>query len=177
MIRRFARPYAKAMMELGGSPQQARALHEELARFEKARAGSPELVELFGNPAVDSDGKVAVAREIATRVGVSALGLRLVEVLVRHHRVNDLDAVLEAWGEMIHEALGISVAEVRTAHALDRGEEASLRSALEAKLGRTVELRLTTDASLLGGFVAQVESEVWDASVRGKLNRFREALT
>ena len=30
---------------------------------------------------------------------------------------------------------------------------------------------------LLGGFVVQIGSEIWDASVAGKINKFRESLT
>jgi len=33
-----------------------------------------------------------------------------------------------------------------------------------------------TDPKLLGGFVARIGSEVYDASVIGKINRFRETL-
>lgn len=177
MIRRFARPYAKAMMELAGSAEAAERLHGELKALEGARAGSGEIQKLFENPGVDVESKLRVARELSRRLSISDLGVRLVEVLVRHHRMNDLGAVLEAWKEMINAALGVAVAEVRTAHALNEDERSRLRESLEKKLGRKVELRVETDPELLGGFVAQVESRVWDASVLGRLNRFRQQLT
>lgn len=177
MIRRFARPYAKAMMELAGSAEAAERLHGELKALESTRAGSGEIQKLFENPGVDVESKLRVARELSRRLSISDLGVRLVEVLVRHHRMNDLGAVLEAWKEMINAALGVAVAEVRTAHALNEDERSRLRESLEKKLGRKVELRVETDPGLLGGFVAQVESRVWDASVLGRLNRFREQLT
>lgn len=177
MIRRFARPYAKAMMELAGRPEEADRLHGELVRLESARAGSGELQSLFASPAVDLESKLKVARELVRRLSISDLGLRLVEVLVRHHRMNDLGAVLDAWKEMIHTATGVAVAEVRTAHPLDAKELERLRESLEKKLGRRVEMNVETDPDLLGGFVAQVESRVWDASVLGRVNRFRKQLT
>ncbi|MGH9458019.1 MAG: ATP synthase F1 subunit delta [Thermoanaerobaculia bacterium] len=177
MIRRFARPYAKAMMDLAGDARRAKAVHGELARFEEARRGSAELRDLFENPGFETEVKIRVARDIAGRLGVSDLGMRLIDVLVRHNRINDTGAVLEAWAEMINAALGIAVAEVRTAHPLDEAEAERLREALRARLGRDVELAVSTDASLLGGFVARIESEVWDASVRGRLEKFKTALS
>jgi F0F1-type ATP synthase delta subunit len=39
-----------------------------------------------------------------------------------------------------------------------------------------VELDVKTDPQLLGGFVVQIGSEIWDASVAGKINKFRESL-
>jgi F0F1-type ATP synthase delta subunit len=35
---------------------------------------------------------------------------------------------------------------------------------------------VTPDATLLGGFVARVGSEIYDASVVGKIDKFRESL-
>ena len=85
MIRRFARPYAKAMMDIVKSPQDGRKLHDELLGFERARSSSRELAELFATPAIDAEKKVAVARAIATRIELSELSSKLVDVLVRHH--------------------------------------------------------------------------------------------
>ena len=177
MIRKFARPYAKAMMELSGTPEEAKRLHGELLSFERARASSRELQDLFRNPGVKADKKLAIVREMAKRTGASDLGVRLLEVLVTNQRINDLEAVLEGWKEAIDAALGVAVARVRTAHPLEPGESAALQAALEKRLGQTVEMELETDPGLLGGFVARVGSEVWDASVRGRVNKFRESLT
>jgi F-type H+-transporting ATPase subunit delta len=77
---------------------------------------------------------------------------------------------------MIHQSTGVAVAEVRTAHELQPEEKDILRQSLERRFGRKIELRLSTDPSLLGGFVAQIESEVYDASVNGQLGRIRNIL-
>jgi F-type H+-transporting ATPase subunit delta len=68
------------------------------------------------------------------------------------------------------------VAEVKTAHNLNETEKAELRKTLETRVGKKVELRLATDPSLLGGFVAKLGSEIWDASVVGKIHKFRASL-
>lgn len=177
MIRRFARPYAKAMMDIVKSPEEGRKLHDELLSFERARSSSPELAEIFATPAIDAEKKVAVARAMARKIELSELSSKLVDVLVRHHRINQLSSVLEAWKAMIDTAMGISVAEVRSAHELSETEQIELRRTLEAKFGGTIDLQLNTDTSLLGGFVAKVGSEVYDASVKGQLQRFRESLS
>lgn len=177
MIRRFARPYAKAMMDIVKSPEEGRKLHGELLSFERARSSSTELAELFATPAIEAEKKVAVARAISSKIGLSDISTKLVDVLVRHHRINQLSSVLEAWKAMIDTAMGVSVAEVRSAHDLSEAEQGELRRTLEAKFDRKIELQLNTDPALLGGFVAKVGSEVYDASVKGQLQRFRESLT
>lgn len=177
MIRRFARPYAKAMMEIQPDPAEAQRTLEELARFERARSSSPDLEELFRNPGFDAETRIQITRTMGERLGLSDLSKRTIGVLVRNHRINDLGSIIEAWRALINLALGVSVAQVRTAHPLAPEEEAKLQASLEKRFGRKIELRLSTDASLLGGFIAQVESEVYDASVSGQLNKFKESLT
>jgi F-type H+-transporting ATPase subunit delta len=176
VIRRFARPYARAIMDIMQSPQNAQALGTELARFEQARTAARELSELYANPGVDFATKEAVTRTIAQRLKLSDMSVKVLEVLIRNHRINDLGAILEALQSYVNDALNVAVAEVRVAHELDAKERAELQQTLAQKVGRSVELRVTVDPTLLGGFVARIGSEIWDASVVGKINKFRTSL-
>lgn len=176
MIRRFARPYAKVLSEVLPSPEEARKLYEELERFEKVRAGSSELIELFDHPGIDFQTKRAVITAVGNRMKMSETALRVLEVLARNHRINQLAAVLEAWKELINRAQGVAVAQVRVAQPLSREETERLQKTLERKLRRRVELQLAVDPSLLGGLVARVGSEIYDASVLGRLEKFRTVL-
>jgi len=176
MIRRFARPYAKAIMEVAMTPAAARALHDELARFESARAGSTELSTLFENPGVDGKIKKSITAAIGAKLALSELALRTLDVLVANDRINDLGAILEALSAMINEATNTVVARVRAAHQLGDDERAELTKALEARLGRQVQLQLELDSTLLGGFIAEVGSEVYDASVLAQIQKIRTAI-
>lgn len=176
MIRRFARPYARAFMEVIPSPAEAQKAHDELARFESLRRGSAELSEVFASPSVESAAKMNIARTVSSRIGLSALGTKMIEVLVNNHRINDLGSVLEAWQALIHSETGVAVAQVRTAHPLDAAESDKLRQSLEQRFGRKIELRLSVDPSLLGGFIATVESDVYDASINGQIHKIRQSI-
>lgn len=176
MIRRFARPYAKAIMEVAGSAEKATAIRSELARFDEARQQSQELRELYANPGVDNEVKLKVTTALTSRLGLTELANRVLEVLIRNRRINGLDSVIEALAEKVRAATGTVAAHVRTAHRLSEAEVAELRRVLEKKAGGKVELDLATDPELIGGFVARIGSELYDASVAGKIHRFRESL-
>ncbi len=88
--------------------------------------------------------------------------------------MNQLGEILEALRQMVNDALGVSVAQVRSAMELDEREKSELQTTLEQRFGEKIDLELQTDPDLLGGFVAQIGSEVYDASVRGRLNKLRE---
>ena len=177
MIRRFARPYARAIMDAAGSPQKANELRGELMRFADALRGSADLREFYANPAVDEKTKINVTQTLAKKMKASDLAGRTLEVLVRNHRINDLDAIVSALAAYVNKALGVAVAEVRSAKNLNADEIKDLADTLSRKLGKKVELDIRIDPMLLGGFVVKVGSEIWDASVAGKINKFRESLT
>jgi F-type H+-transporting ATPase subunit delta len=177
MIRRFARPYARAMMDVAGSPAKASELRGELMRFADALQKSADLRDFYANPAVDETAKISVTQTLAKKMKASELATRSLEVLVRHHRINDLDAIVAALAAYVNKALGVAVAEVRSAKSLGPDEIRELADTLSKKVGKKVELDIRTDPKLLGGFVVKIGSEIWDASVAGKINKFRESLT
>lgn len=176
MIRRFARPYARAIMDAAGSPAKANELRGELLSFASALRKSNELRDLYANPGIDEATKIKITQSLAKKMKASELAERVIEVLVRNHRINDIDAILSALAAYVNKQLGVAIAEVRSAKSLNADEIQELAATLSKKVGKKVELDIRTDPTLLGGFVVQIGSEIWDASVSGKINKFRESL-
>jgi|SRR5687768_6499910 len=177
IIRKFARPYANAIIDAAGTPQKANELRGELMRFQSALKSSPELHELYANPGIDEATKLKITATLGNRMKLSDLARKTLEVLVRFHRINDIESILAAVAAQVNKALGVAVAEVRSAKSLTPDELRQLAETLSRKTGKQVELDVKTDPKLLGGFVAQIGSEIWDASVAGKIHKFRESLT
>ena len=99
-----------------------------------------------------------------------------VDLLLENYRLVHLSGILEVVDELIDRRLGVVRARVTSAATLEEDQQRRLASALEEKLGQTVDLRVAVDEDLLGGFVALVGSERYDASVRGQLERLGAAL-
>ena len=177
MIRRFARPYARALMDVAGSPKNANVIRGELLRFESALRTSEDLRGLYANPGVPVEQKLAITSQLARKLKLPDLATKFLDVLVRGQRVNDLGPILDAIHEYVNTALGVEIAHVRSARTLSPDEMQELAAVLSAKVGKSVELDIKTDPALLGGFVAQIGSEIYDASVVGKIHRFKELLT
>jgi F-type H+-transporting ATPase subunit delta len=145
--------------------------------FQRALADSAELRAVYANPAFDLDSKITLTRQLGTRMNLSELATRMLEVLVRSNRVNDITGILQAVAEYVNTATGVAVAEVRSAKALSPDEQKELSATLSRKVGKNVELDVQTDPALLGGIVVKIGSEIWDASVAGKIQKFRASLT
>jgi F-type H+-transporting ATPase subunit delta len=140
------------------------------------RKSSAELQRLFANPGIELEQKFKITQTIAKRLAISEMAVKVLDVLARNHRMNDLDSIVEALAELIRQATGTVAAAVHAAHQLSDQEQGDLRRTLEKKAGRKVEMTLTTDPDLIGGFVARIGSEVYDASVARKIEKFRESL-
>ena len=177
MIRRFARPYARAIVDVAQSPEKAMDLRTELSRFEEIRAANHSLQELYANPGIDHETKLKVSRAIFDRLKLSEMSRKILEVLISNRRINDLGAITEAVATLVNRRLGIEVADVTTAHELSGSERKSLSQALEKRTGKKIELRVSTDPSLIAGLVARVGDEIIDVSVAGRIRNFQQTLT
>jgi F-type H+-transporting ATPase subunit delta len=68
------------------------------------------------------------------------------------------------------------VAEVRSALPLDDGQVERLAVALGRATGKTVEVKVVVDPSVMGGLVARIGDTVIDGTVRHRLNQLKEQL-
>ncbi len=79
---------------------------------------------------------------------------------------------------MYNRERGIVVADVTTAVPLDDAHRSRVEQQLSAITGgKTVQLRLHTDPSILGGMVARIGDELLDASVATRLATLAQRLT
>lgn len=179
MIRRFARSYAQALVkvaEAAGGTEDAVAVREELRAFRDAMEAVPRIAKMAANPAVPMDEKRRIVRRIGERLSLGDLAFRFVELLLSNYRLQHLPEVLESLEAEVDRLLGVTTAQVTTAHPLDDDETERLGKALAGKLDRKVELELEVDPELLAGFRARVGSTLYDASLKGQLDRLAERL-
>ena len=101
MIRRFARPYARAIMDVAQSPEKAAVLRDEMTTFEKVRKSAADLQLMYANPGIDFDSKSKVTGAIAKRLGLSDLAVRLLDVLIQNRRINDLGDIIAGLATMM----------------------------------------------------------------------------
>jgi F-type H+-transporting ATPase subunit delta len=172
----FARPYVDALFELVGSADAVEALLPPLDVVARALDASDELRAVLANPSVGRKEKRALVAALAETAKAPELGERLLRALLDRGRIAKLSAVLEAIRLRLDAERGVVEASVRAAAPLAPEDADGIRRALEARTGRSVRLRTEIDPSLLSGFVVQLESEVFDASLSRRLARARKAL-
>ena len=97
---------------------------------------------------------------------------RLVRLLVKNGRLEDVRFVFRSFIAMYYRSRGIEVARLTTAVPAQELEQ-KLRAMLERQLGCEVLLESDVDPDLLGGFTLEVGDYLLDASVRRQIETIR----
>ena len=108
--------------------------------------------------------------------GASRRAAALADLLVELYEGHELDTVAREWAEAAAARRNRVVAEVRSAVELDDQRRARLAEALTRVIGKPVVLQVTVDEAILGSVVVRVGDELFDGSVRSRLEQAREAL-
>jgi F-type H+-transporting ATPase subunit delta len=169
-----ARRYAEALFELATAEGALDAYGTGLglAVDELARAG---VMAALRNPATPLRQRTdLVDRLLAERVPNPVL--RAVGLLVERGRIDRLPAVALEYRRLLNRERGVVEALATSAAPLSAEETEALRSKVAGMTGKTVDLRVQVDESLIGGLTVRVGDTLFDASVRGRLERLRERL-
>jgi F-type H+-transporting ATPase subunit delta len=135
------------------------------------------LRRVWENPAVPADQKHHLLDAIAQREGVDKLVRNLVAVLINHRRIAFLPAIAEQLEKELNARMGFADAQISSARELGEAEQRALESQIEKVTGQKIRAHYGLDASLLGGAIVRVGSTIYDGSVKGQLERIREAIS
>lgn len=169
-----ARRYAEAAFEIGRDTETLDEWERDLVALRDALE-MPELRRFVEHPAIAYADKERVLRRIIA--GVQPGPMNLVLLMIRRGRPGNIGPMVERFGELLRRARGISLAEVRTALSLDASQRESIMATLRKLTGDWVEINEVVDDSLIGGVAVRVGDQLYDASVRSRLERLRARLT
>jgi F-type H+-transporting ATPase subunit delta len=135
----------------------------------------PRVRSALTNPGLPVDNKRALLADLLEgRVGARTAALA--DLLVELNEGHDVDTRAREWAEAAAARRNRVVAEVRSAVELDDDRRARLAEVLARVTGRSVVLQVTVDEAILGSVVVRIGDELFDGSIRSRLEQAREAL-
>ena len=171
-----ARRYAKALHDLAREGGETEAVGGELEQVAAVEVGDARTHDVLTRPWIKPEDRRGVATAIARKLGVRKLVQDFVGLVAERGRADHLPEIVAAYRALVDAEHGRARAQVRTAVALTDRERQQLSTRLERVLGKRIILEEQVDATLLGGFVAQVGSLILDGSLDGQLARMRQRL-
>ena len=173
---RTARRYAKALYDVAREAGATEAVGQEIEQVAAVLARDAAAHDVLTRPWIKPADRRGVAMAIGQKVGTRKLVQDFVGLVAERGRADHLPEIVAAYQTLVDAELGRARAQVRTAVALTAGEKQQLSGKLERALGKRIILEEQVDATLLGGFVAQVGSLILDGSLDGQLARMRQRL-
>lgn len=172
----IAKRYARALVELGLEHGRLEEFRQELMRLSEAFAAEPRLGLLLESPSLAAETKSALLEALADYLQLSGLLRNFVGLLQSRERLRQLDAIAEAFGQQADVALGVQRALVQSAFPLDDLERRRLKDTLEQLVGGQVVFEEETAPDLLGGLRVAIDGQVFDGSLRTRLEKMAEIL-
>jgi F-type H+-transporting ATPase subunit delta len=150
---------------------------EEAQSLAQLVAGSRQLREVWEAPSIPADQKRALLDAIVAREGISRSVRNFVAVLMDHRRIKFLEPIVKEFEQELNRRMGFVEAQIVSARELGQSERSALEAQVEKLTGHKVRARYAQDGSILGGAIVKVGSTIYDGSVKGQLERIREAIS
>jgi F-type H+-transporting ATPase subunit delta len=128
--------------------------------------------ELFMSaPNIPFQKKEALLESVFHVCAVSMEVKALCALLLKNGKFSLLPMMLEVLGDCVLKSQGKVKAFVTSATKLLPEEIQVLQTKLETRLGKKLQMVFQEDKGLIGGFVARVEDEIFDGSIRKQLEK------
>ena len=175
-----ARPYAKALFDLATAERKLGAWSAALGAA-AAVVSDAEAKRALANPALDDRTRAELVASVAAAVAGGELlaageGRNLLSLLAENDRLTALPEIALQFDALKAQAENKVNVTVTAATPVDGALAEKIKTALQHKLGRAVELTLETDASLIGGAIIRADDMVIDGSVRTRLQQLTDKL-
>ncbi len=168
--------YAGSLYALAAEAKSVAATEKDLVRFGALIDGSDDLKRLISSPVFSSADQLAAVTAIVAKAKISGLVGNFLKVVASNRRLFAVPAMIEAFIEIAADNRGEVTANVVSAHAMTLAQEKELAAVLKGVAGKDVSLRVSVDASLLGGMVVRLGSRQIDTSLKTKLASLKLAL-
>ena len=168
--------YASAIFEVAQSEGALDQVEDELFRFARTVEHETKLREALQDAAIPASTRSKVVEELLGK-RTSPHTVNLVQFLIQAGKIRQLSQIVDAFVAKAAAERSRAVAEVRSAIPLGDEQRAKLREALQTATGREVELKVLIDPSILGGLLVRVGDQVFDGTIRSRLQSVKEQLS
>ena len=172
----LVRGYAEALFRVASAEGELDAAERQLFAFAGLLDTETRVRDALLDPSLPAENKRGL---IVDALGDRAnpLAVNMLAFVVEQGRTRELGRIVAELAEVAAETRESAVAEIRSAVPLDEASTKKLADALGRATGRQIEVRVVVDPSVVGGIVAKIGDEVFDGSVRSRLEDAREHLT
>jgi F-type H+-transporting ATPase subunit delta len=172
----ISKRYASALYDYAAEMHEETLLYHRMQILEAILHKFPDLKNSLKSPMVPLEEKMKLLNS-ATGKNAEQSYLAFIDLVARNHRLDSLFMIALSYQMIYRQKKRISVVHLVSAKRLPSKAIERIRTFTEQKTQGNVEFSNRIDASIIGGFIFQLNDERIDASVKGQLDRINRQLT
>lgn len=172
---RVARRYAKALYRVAVENSMVAAVEDDLNGVNALLENDEKFRDLLLAPTYGRDLKEKVL-EKAFADRITGVTMQLLRILLVKRREEDFPTIREEFIRIRRFEGQVLYAEISSSEPLSPEHKTSLLEKLAKITGKAVEPNFVVNPNLIGGVKVSYDNYVLDGSIRGGLNRLRDAL-
>jgi F-type H+-transporting ATPase subunit delta len=170
------RSYAEALLNVAEQEGQAEAVLGELDELvDDVFRGRPEFAAILASPTLPAQEKDRILTKAFEGRALPTV-VRFLRVLNRRDRLGQIGPIARQARVLWDRKQNRRPVSVRSAVPLDDAQREALRERIGRMIAATPLLTFEVDPTLIGGLVVQVGDDVYDASLRNRLQQLRHRL-
>ncbi|HPD83746.1 MAG: F0F1 ATP synthase subunit delta [Alphaproteobacteria bacterium] len=168
--------YATALVDSAEASKKIDAVEKDLNDLEAMISDSKDLQNLIHSPLISQSDKIKAIQAIAQAAKFQNITSNFLALLAQNSRLNIVMAIVKAVRKEISSRRGEVSANIQSAFKLSKEQEKALQESLAKAVGQAVAIQVEVKEDLIGGMVVTVGSQMFDASVKRKLERLKIAM-
>ncbi len=136
---------------------------------------NPDYITLLSEPSVPKVKRLQLVDE-AFGSSLTPYHMNFIKILIEKGLLREYTACYKRFRKSYNEDHGIAEALITTAVALSDDQLKLLKNRLEKISGKKVLVKQKTDPGILGGVRVDLEGQLFDGSVKGRLSELRKIL-
>lgn len=169
--------YAQALFGLAQETLSTDQVGADLKTFEKMIAESADLERMVRSPVFTAESQVKALNALFAAVGISGIAANFIKLVASKRRLFAIGDMIRDYNKLSDRSKGVTRAEVTVAEALGDAHLEALKDALrQVSGGKSVEVAVKIDPSIIGGLIVKLGSRMVDGSLKTKLNTIRSRM-
>lgn len=167
-----AKRYARALFEIGLTDKKIEELGKELAKYKDLYLSGA--LEFLSNPVFTTDEKKQAMRMLFEKEKASRDFKNFFDLLIEEKRCDAIDEIDTRFRMYVNEHENQELADVYSVVKLSSKQVKSLKETLSKIRGKKIIVDNRIDESVMGGLKIKIGSFLYDGSVRGLIDKFKE---
>ena len=168
--------YAIALYEVTKSKNNTEEVLDVLTALRQSLLENKEILEVLATPLMSDTEKVGVLKNAVGAMLNDELST-FFTLITKNNRLGELPSIIKAFEEKVASAMGVEKGSVKSAVELTDSEKTNVKSLIENKLGKKVNLTFAVDKNMIGGIEAKVGSYIFENSIKSHMQKLNDFIT